>query len=262
MPQSLKLARIVQSIFERFGLGLTTSDTLKQLRSDQDSWQKIAVVANSGIEIAPLLFNYLQRSKSQLHQDLFVLSVLDLKRNGFFVEFGATDGIGLSNTWLLEKEFGWSGILVEPARCFHQMLRQNRNCQIDTRVVFRNSKSRVEFVETPDAYLSGISQISPTLKQRQKKSLTKYSVQSVSLLDLLLEHRAPRVVDYLSLDTEGSEFEILKDFDFSRFEFRVITCEHNFTPRREAVLDLLTEKGYERVFANISRWDDWYIKNI
>ena len=54
-------------------------------------------------------------SKSQLWQDLFVLSELDFKRKVFFVEFGATNSIDLSNTYLLETDFEWVGILVEPA---------------------------------------------------------------------------------------------------------------------------------------------------
>ena len=66
---------------------------------------------------ASQVMKYLSKSKSQLRQDLFVLSFLDFKTNGFFVEFGVTDGIELSNTYLMEKEFAWSSILAEPAMC-------------------------------------------------------------------------------------------------------------------------------------------------
>src|SRR6056297_216441 len=59
-------------------------------------------------------------SKSQLRQDLFVLSELGFKQHGFFVEFGATNGIDLSNTYLMEARFGWNGILAEPARLWHR----------------------------------------------------------------------------------------------------------------------------------------------
>ncbi|HEX7947688.1 MAG TPA: FkbM family methyltransferase, partial [Phenylobacterium sp.] len=74
------------------------------------------------------------------------------------------------------------------------------------------------------------------------------------------ERGAPRRIDYLSLDTEGSELDILAAFDFDAWDVRLITVEHNHTDRREAVFDLLTGKGYARKFESLSRVDDWYVK--
>ena len=68
-------------------------------------------------------------------------------------------------------------------------------------------------------------------------------------------------MDYLSIDTEGSEFEILAKFDFDKYEFEIITCEHNYTDAREKLHRLLTSKGYVRKFEDISLFDDWYTKN-
>ena len=65
-------------------------------------------------------------SNAQLLQDLWVLYELKEKRNGYFVEFGACDGMSLSNTLLLEKTFGWQGALAEPARAWHAALYANR----------------------------------------------------------------------------------------------------------------------------------------
>lgn len=85
------------------------------------------------------------------------------------------------------------------------------------------------------------------------------NVPTVTLSDLLRGHSAPKNIDYLSIDTEGSEYDILKEHDFNEYCFHVITCEHNFTEMREKIYALLSEKGYERVLPSISRWDDWYI---
>ena len=86
-----------------------------------------------------------------------------------------------------------------------------------------------------------------------------FAVETVSLNDLLSQHGAPDVIDYLSVDTEGSEFDILDAFDFEKFKIRVITVEHNFKPEaRESIRRLLESRGFRREFEIFSRADDWY----
>ena len=89
---------------------------------------------------------------------------------------------------------------------------------------------------------------------------TLYSVESVSLNDLLEQHKAPSHIDYLSLDTEGSERRILSAFDFNSYEVDVITVEHNYTPDREAIHSILLAQGYTRRFEAFSLHDDWYVR--
>ena len=79
-------------------------------------------------------------------------------------------------------------------------------------------------------------------------------------MDLLIENSAPEYIDYLSIDTEGSELRILKAFDFSKYTFGVITVEHNYTSDRELIYKLLSSAGYTRRFEAVSKWDDWYFK--
>jgi hypothetical protein len=67
------------------------------------------------------------------------------------------------------------------------------------------------------------------------------------------------MMDYLSIDTEGSEYDILSSFNFDKYKFRVITSEHNFTQNREKIYTLLKKQGYERKFEDISEFDDWYV---
>lgn len=204
-----------------------------------------------------------KKYKSQLGQDIFVLCQLNFKKNGFFIEFGATDGIGISNTYVLEKEFGWRGILAEPAKVWHKSLRENRNSIIDERCVWSKSNQKIDFRETDFHELSTIENYSShDMHKSARKSGSVYQVDTVSLMDLLAEHNAPNEIDYLSIDTEGSEYEILKDFDFNKYKIKIITVEHNFTNMREKIFELLTSNGYKRIFIQVSEVDDWYIKSI
>jgi hypothetical protein len=94
-----------------------------------------------------------------------------------------------------------------------------------------------------------------------RQSGESYLVETISLNDLLDFHQAPSFIDFMSIDTEGSEFEILQSLDFDRFTFGVITVEHNFTPSRESIYDLLTNLGYNRVLTEVSEQDDWYVNS-
>ena len=209
------------------------------------------------------LLPYMMASKSQIAQDLFVLSQCGFKKNGFFIEFGATDGVELSNSYLLEKNFDWRGILAEPAKAWHEALFRQRGgdkVSIETDCVWTETGKELLFNETEDRELSAIDSIGADDVHRAARDKgKKYVVNSISLLDLCKKHNAPSVIDYLSIDTEGSELLILQAFDFAQYRFNIITCEHNYTPARDDIYNLLLSKGYKRVLEKISQWDDWYI---
>ena len=211
--------------------------------------------------LAYVLKNF-NSAKAQIFQDLFVLFMTNEKRGGYFVEFGATNGVTLSNSYLLEKSFGWNGILAEPARCWHAELRANRNCKIETNCVWESSSERLEFNEVSAQELSTINVFSESDgRSLERKNGNVYLVETISLNELLEKHNAPYEIDYLSVDTEGSELTILSNFDFSKYKIHIITVEHNFTKEREKIHDLLRVNGYKRVLEKFSNWDDWYVKN-
>ena len=127
--------------------------------------------------------------------------------------------------------------------------------------MWKDSGSILSFNEVNIAVLSTINLLSDSdLHSETRKNGKTYDVETIALNDLLSKYDAPKIIDYLSIDTEGSEFEILNGFDFSKHSFRVITCEHNFTPMRKKIFDLLTKNGYERCYEEFSQFDDWYVK--
>lgn len=256
------IKRIVRALLRRLDLDVLSAAELDFLRSQTIPKDRVALLADLPVTDLPQMLQALIASRAQLGQDLMVLAFLAFKRDGYFVEFGATNGRELSNTWLLETGYGWSGILAEPARCWHQDLRANRSARIDTRCVWTTSGQRLSFHETPWAEVSTLTAYRDADAHRMSRQKGRtYDVTTVSLADLLQSHGAPTRIDYLSIDTEGSEYDILAAHDFRRFHFDVITVEHNRMPARDRIHDLLTSHGYRRVLEAHSRYDDWYLSS-
>lgn len=257
----------INRALERFDLDsvLAKRKWYDQATQDAWRWRRIRPLVFASTQATSHADEFLaatrdiEEFRSQFGQDAFVLARLLFKKGGYFVDFGATDGVSGNNSYILEKHYGWKGILAEPARCWHEALQRNRSADMDWSCVAANSGGSIPFYEK--GVLSGMRSHIP-LGSRLKR-LTKprrfYDVPTISLLDLLKKHRAPKIIDYLSMDTEGSELEILSAFDFSAYRFRVITCEHNYKPNREKIFALLSSHGYDRVFQSISEADDWYV---
>ena len=204
----------------------------------------------------------LYKSQSQLLQDIFVAGMLEWKRNGFFVEFGATNGVDLSNTFMLEKDFGWTGILAEPGRNWHRELLKNRAASISTECVWGQNGMELEFIESEFPEFSTIKIFENyDGMQLSRNARRKYLVKTITLEGLLTKFNAPNHIDYISIDTEGSEFEILKDFNFEKFSFGILTVEHNYSENQKLIDELLSSHGYSRIHANISQFDGWYVND-
>jgi FkbM family methyltransferase len=196
----------------------------------------------------------------QLFQDLWVLFETEQKSAGYFVEFGAVDGLSHSNTLTLERKFLWRGILAEPNPGMSSLLEQNRTAAIDTRCVWRTSNEFVELLVTPDPEFSTLVGLEQSDQHATTERMTgeTHNVRTVSLADLLEQHDAPLVIDYMSVDTEGSEYEILSAFPFGSRTIRLVSIEHNHRPIERDIDRLMTGHGYERRFPELSGWDAWY----
>jgi FkbM family methyltransferase len=196
---------------------------------------------------------------SQLNQDLEVLKFYNNKKGGFFIEIGASDGIELSNTYLLEKNYNWTGICVEPIPSRFELLCKNRpNSLCCDRAVYNKSGKSVIFdIANNYDLLSGISSRIDSHKPEVDCNKTQIIVNTISFNRLLEKYKAPLFIDYLSLDTEGSELEILKSVNLKKYTFGLIDVEHNYVePRRTQIRQLLTSNGYD--FIRENQWDDCY----
>jgi FkbM family methyltransferase len=203
---------------------------------------------------------------SQYGQDCFVMEVLGGMRNGFFLDSGAADGVDASNTYLLESTFGWKGICVEPNASLFAQLQINRRCAClncclydrDGSVDFLDNAEMIGGIldEFPPARLQYVMTVCHSLSRRNPQPMS-VSKAARTLRSVLREFAAPPIIDYWSLDTEGSEFTILRSFPFQEYSFRVITVEHNWFPVRYQIKELLEEHGYR--FMRTLGPDDCYV---
>lgn len=258
----MTLKILLKKFLETRNLAIIPADRYKKLLQDSAEARQYRLLkhwSQSTLQVTEML-KVFQLSQSQLDQEAFVLAQLEFKNTGFFVEAGAADGISYSNTLLLERNYHWNGVLVEPAAGWQKALRRNRNCIIEKKYLAGLSGETVSFFESEAPEYSTATELRKCDAQKHERVKgLNYKVKTISMMDLLNANNAPKIVDYMSLDTEGSEFEILSTIDFEEYKFRVITCEHNFTPRRQAIYKLLTSNGYERVFSELSSHDDWYV---
>lgn len=200
---------------------------------------------------------------SQIYQDLWVLFMLGENKGGYFVEFGCCDGFFMSNSLLLEEKYGWDGIISEPNPKWFSSQAKSRGCHISNKCVYHETGKIIKMlapIEMPE--LTRLKHIQPNDIHERNGNRDNYEtimVETISLVDLLSTYNAPKVIDYLSIDTEGSELEILSSFDFNQYRVKLITVEHaGEQKKREGIYNLLSSKGYSRWNTAISRWDDWY----
>ena len=187
--------------------------------------------------------------------------------NKTFLEFGATNGIDLSNTYKLENELSWTGVLAEPDTNWISTLKKNRHkSKIITKCIWSKSGEKVNFFSSSESVFSTIEKFkysdfksipgNTALRTRNGKNIV---VETISLNQLIEEEFKGEAPSYISIDTEGSEFEILNSFDFSKYQPPVFTIEHNFTDFQKKIDILMFKNGYCRVFDNLTAFDAWYI---
>lgn len=191
---------------------------------------------------------------SQFKQDEFLNEyIFKGKENGFFIEIGADDGVRHSNTLFFEKYKNWKGICVEPRKSAFKELTLNRTCICENVCISEKKeiKNFTEFVGN-HSQLSGLSEkYSENHKKRIETETREYGlikktieVECENINNILKKHNVKKI-DYMSIDTEGGEIEILKSIDFSNVTIDVISVENNYQDSK--IKKYLEGKNYKLI---------------
>lgn len=195
-------------------------------------------------------------SAPNTQQDRWVLDILGGKEGGYFVDIGASNGRGANNTYALERYYGWDGVCIEANDAWFRELSRMRSCACEHVVVY-STTGTVEFIE-PDKHpgYGGVLENLRKAKQRFWDDGGNMVIKPCDTLENILDrHNAPSTIDYLSIDVEGSELAILRDFPFLRYRFKAISIEGN------SCNDLLLAQGYVMVqnpYASVD-WEYFFV---
>ena len=174
-------------------------------------------------------FFWNEKFSSQSGQDKIIKnSFFRSKKSGFFVEIGAFDGIEGSNCLHFEKSMNWDGIAIEPSKIQFEKLSKNRNCKVLNAAISSTEKD-VEFIEVIEGLtqMSGIDDDNYSAKliieNNKKNKFNKNKMKTSTFEKSILT----KEIDYLSIDIEGAELDVLKSINFQEYIIKVISVENN-----------------------------------
>lgn len=200
-------------------------------------------------------------------QDFWVLENTWYKEYGYFIDIGAADGITGSNTFILEKFYKWHGICVDPNPIFLQSLHNSRNAHVSTLCAYSETGKIMPFKFCADEqqfygwnFRSGLTNHLDVIDQDIEKSFSTMNVMTISLNDLLELYSAPVDIDYISIDTEGSEYDILKTFNFEKYNVKCWTIEHDNGENKKLIDYLMYNNGYKRITERYTAQESWFVK--
>jgi FkbM family methyltransferase len=215
-------------------------------------------------------------SKSQINQDIILdEQIFNKKTKGTFVEVGALDGFGASNTWFFEKERDWSGLLIEPNPIeFNKMDLHPRPLSFKENCAISNEEREVEFLSIggPCNVLSGIIEFYPQEhKERINRELNQYKDYPVGH-DLYSTHKKIKIktfklqtllekynllnIDLVSIDVEGAELQVLNSINFEKTNIYCFLIEKNYNSNE--IVKFLGNKGYKPI--KTIEWDMVFLK--
>ena len=184
---------------------------------------------------------------SHVGQDRWVAEVYRGLRGGYFVDFGAFDGVLTSNTYFLEKALSWTGICVEPNPHYFPSVCANRSCIAINNALWPISRLSLELYNAHG--LSRLTSFEPeksVADRAQAMMAGVVAVDTINPIELLDRFNAPSDIHYLSMDIEGAEVAVLESMDFYRYHFGLVSIEHNHDQNKiDAIRHIMRFHGYE-----------------
>jgi hypothetical protein len=183
---------------------------------------------------------------SQLDQDLWILSKFEKDYSGFFLDIGANDGVSISNTYLLEQN-GWNGICIEPNIQEFKKLNESRKSN-NYQVCISDFNGKCYFHEN-----GFFGKIHGKNQGNTDCFTLEYFLDDIS---------SPKIIDYASIDVEGGELDIIKDFPFDKYFIKYITIEHNAYGNNfhlKNSINSILSKYFDIEKEDAGGFEDWYV---
>ena len=255
------IIKLIQGLLARINLKIVRLNTVAEFNN---YYHKLSLIrkyleAKDQTALEKGFLSYVSKdenfSYSQVCQDLMCSYFLDNSGVRTFAEVGVGDGKLFSNTYLLEQS-GWTGILVEPNRSFHKKIMQNRTAHL-----FRAAASAQN--GTMNFFAATVGELSyseaNTNDGLDRKGSERYQVKMCSLNEML-EISKIEELDFLSIDVEGHELQVLSGFDVTRFNPKIAVIETNYEALKTQQVSGFFGDGYIQVFPTLSPPDIWLVR--
>ena len=213
---------------------------------------------------------------SQFQQDEYLeTNIFKGYKNGFYVDVGAHDGVSINNTLYFEKNNNWTGINIEPIKIVFDRLVSNRHTNINYNCAVCNQDGETDFL-CNTGYTEMISGIKDTFDTRHLERLesenrgygstTEIIKVNTKKLETIFDENNVSHVNYLSIDVEGAEFEVIKSINFDKVFIDVIGFENNYNDVSIPIVEYLENKNFVVIHTSldifmINKSSNFYIQS-